>query len=125
MHSTEIRRTDWPAALAEFSAAHEGWLVSLDILSGELGAQPEVEDLPLLGIAAEPENQGPVTIALARSLDEHITHSIREPEHIWIERTDAGADAALQIESADGTKAIVRLKTAARPETVDGVPRWP
>jgi hypothetical protein len=40
---------------------------------------------------------------------------------IYLERTNDGADAALQIESADGTKAILRFRATALPETVDGV----
>jgi hypothetical protein len=31
------------------------------------------------------------------------------------------ADVAMQIESADGTKAILRFRAVASPETVDGV----
>ena len=35
-------------------------------------------------------------------------YTIHLPVHVFIEETDAGADAALEIESADGTVAIVR-----------------
>jgi hypothetical protein len=125
MTTLEIARVDWPKALNEFSAMHEGWLVSLDILSADFGAQPEIADVPLLGITFEPEARGVITIAAARSLVDHVTHSVRAPTRIWIERTDAGADAALQVESADGMRAVLRFKTAALPETVDGVARWP
>jgi hypothetical protein len=125
MKTIEIARNDWPKALDAFNGVHQGWLVSLDILSAELGAQPEVKDLPLIGITVEPDDEAAVMVAVGRSPADHITHSIHAPVHIWLERTDAGADAALQIESMDGTKAIVRLKTPALPETVDGVGQWP
>jgi len=54
-----------------------------------------------------------------------ITHTIQAPSHLWVERTDAGADAALATESADGAKTILRFRTAALPETVDGIPGGP
>jgi hypothetical protein len=121
----ELARADWTRALNAFSAAHEGWLVSLDILSPDIGAQPEITDLPLVGATFEPAGDGTIAVAAGRPATGHIMHMIDAPSHIWVERTDSGADAALEIESADGTKAILRLRTAARPETVDGIAQWP
>jgi len=121
MRTTEIPRADWSRALAEFSATHDGWLVSLDILSPDIGAQPDIIDLPLVGVTFENIRDGTVTISAGRSAMAEITHTIQSPSHIWIERTDAGADAALATESADGVKTILRLRTAALPETVDGI----
>jgi len=121
MRTTEIPRADWSRVLAEFSAAHDGWLVSLDILSPDIGAQPDIIDLPLVGVTFENIRDGTVTISAGRSAMAEITHAIQAPSHIWIERTDAGADAALATESADGAKTILRLRTAALPETVDGI----
>ena len=45
MRTTEIPRADWSRIMAEFSAAHDGWLVSLDILSPDIGAQPDIKEL--------------------------------------------------------------------------------
>jgi hypothetical protein len=124
MHTVEVPRKDWGQALDEFSAVHEGWLVSLDLLAPTLGAQRQIRDMPLRGITADTDSHGTaITIAAARSDGEHITHIIHSPTHIRIERTDDNADVALQIESAEGIAAILRLKTVALPETVDGVLR--
>ena len=124
MLTVKIPRDSWPQALDQFSAAHEGWLVSVDLLAPTIGAQPEVRDLPLVGVVAEPpDGGGIISISAARSDFDQITHTIHAPTSVWIERTDKGADAALQIESAEGTTTIVRLKTPALPETVDGVVR--
>jgi Family of unknown function (DUF5335) len=125
MRTTEIPRADWSRVLAEFSAVHDGWLVSLDILSPDLGAQPDIIDLPLVGITFENIRAGTVTISAGRSAAAEITHTIQAPSHVWVERTDAGADAVLAIESADGAKTILRLRTAALPETVDGIAPGP
>ena len=125
MRTTEIPRAEWSRGLAEFSAAHDGWLVSLDILSPDIGAQPDITELPLVGVTFEDIRAGTVTISAGRSAVPEITHAIQAPSHVWVERTDAGADAALEIESADGAKTILRLRTAALPETVDGIARGP
>ena len=122
MRTVEVPRQDWRRALDEFSAVHEGWLVSLDVLAPNLGAQPQIRELPLRGITAESGVRGAaITISAARSDGEHFTHVIQSPTHLRIERTNEGADVALQIESAEGTAAILRFKTVALPETVDGV----
>jgi hypothetical protein len=124
MQTIDIQPARWSKALAEFSAMHEGWLISVDILSPAIGAQPEVRDLPLVGVVAEPEHGGSlITIAAAKFDGEQITHAIHSPTHVRLERTDRGADAAMQIESAEGITTILRLKTPALPETVDGVPK--
>lgn len=123
VRTVEIPRADWSRALKEFSVIHEGWLVSLDILSPSIGAQPAITDLPLVGVTFEANIGGTMTVAAARSVVDQITHTIQAPRHVWIERTDAGADVAIEVESADGTQTIVRLKTAALPETVDGIAR--
>lgn len=124
MLTIEIPQKDWARTLDEFSALHDGWLVSLDVLAPELGVQPEIHDMPLRGVTAESHPSGPfITIAAARNDGEHITHIIHDPTHVRIERTNDGADVALQIESTEGTSSILKFTTIARPDTVDGVPQ--
>ena len=121
MQTIEIPQRDWSARLDEFSRIHEGWLVSLDIMAQSIGAQPEFRQLPLVGITAEPSDGGTISIAVAEPTGEHLTHTIHSPTHVFIEKTNAGANVALEIESADGTKAVLRFRTTALPETVDDV----
>ncbi|MCC7415546.1 MAG: DUF5335 family protein [Acidobacteria bacterium] len=113
MRTIEIPQRDWPRALDEFSAAHEGWLVSLDVLGSAIGAQPQFRELPLRGVTAEIASSDPIiTIAASRGDGEHITHIIHAPTHVRIERTNEGADVALQIESDEGDAAILRFRNA-------------
>jgi len=108
--------------LNEFTTVHEGWLVSLDVLSADLGIQHDLHDVPLLGVSADRiDHDGTITISVARSSREHATHVIGAAARVWIERTDEGADAALQIESMDGTRTILRFRAPALSETVDGI----
>jgi hypothetical protein len=123
IETAEIPRAEWSDALKEFSAIHEGWLVSVDVLSDAIGAQPEVIDLPLLGVDFESAGVGLVTVSAARSADDHITHTIQAPRHIWMTRDERRAVVAVEIESADGARVIIRLRVPALPETVDGVVR--
>ena len=124
METVELQPGRWSRALEEFSATHEGWLVSIDVLASALGAQPEVQDLPLVGVVAEPGSDGGVITISASTPDAgQITHTIHAPVRVWIDRTSDGVDRAMQIESAEGTKTILSLKTPAAPDTVDGIPR--
>jgi hypothetical protein len=122
MRTFEILRTAWVERLNEFTAVHDGWLVSVDVLSPEIGAQRQIDNLPLLGISADRiDHDGSVAISVAKPGSGHLTHIIRDVTRVYVEQTDTGADAALQIESGDGTRTIVRFRVAALPETVDGV----
>jgi hypothetical protein len=98
--------------------------VSLDVLMPELGAQPEIDDLPLRGVTAEVgARESTITIAAGSTGTDQITHTIHGPRSVQLEQNDAGADVALQIESSDHAKAILRFTSPALPETVDGLPR--
>ena len=122
MRTTEIPRDAWTQTLDEFTAIHEGWLVSLDVLDPDLGAQPQIHNLPLLGVSADRiDDDGTISISAARSAGEHITHTIHAATRVYIEHTDDSADAAMQIESADGTTTVLRLRAAALPATVEGI----
>ena len=122
MRTDEIPREAWTSTLDAFTATHAGWLVSLDVLDPAIGAQPEIDDLPLLGVSADRAGaEAAITISAGRPDTGHISHSIHAPLRVHIERREDGADVALQIESADGAKSILRFRVAALPETVDGV----
>lgn len=124
MQTVEIPREAWAQRLNEFTAIHEGWLVSLEVLAPGIGAQPEIRNLPLLGVSADRIDQdGSIAVSVAGSATEHLTHIIHAVTRIYVARTDDGADAALQIESADGTRAILRFRAAVLPELVDGLVR--
>ena len=123
MQTVVIPRADWRAKLDEFSTAHQGWRVSLELLEPAFGAQPEIDDLPLRGVTAEVgARDSAITIAAGTKMDQ-ITHTIHTPTRVQLEQNDAGADMALEIESSDHATAILRFTTPVPVETVDGVPR--
>lgn len=124
MRTIDVPQRDWTRTLDQFSAVHDGWLVSLEVVGPLLGAQPQIRELPLRGITAETGSPDPViTIAAAQADGEQITHIIHAPTQVQIERTNEGADVALQIRSGDGTASILRFRTVALADSVDGIRR--
>jgi hypothetical protein len=122
--TTEIPRETWVDELNEFTTLHEGWLVSIDVLGQEIGAQVEINNLPLLGVSADRiDHDGTIAVSVARSTTEHFTHLIRAVTRIYVKRIDDGAQAALRIDSLDGTTTILRFRAPVLPHTVRGVVR--
>ena len=123
MSTQEIPREDWNNFFDVFSRQHEGWLATLEIFGPEVGAQEEAHQLPFEGISIASGGNGADAIAinLGKTPEDHVTHTITKPEHVWLEQTSGGANAALEIESENQNKALLRFRSALPPEMVDGV----
>jgi hypothetical protein len=123
MPTQEIQRDEWKPFLDTFSRQHEGWLATLEILGPDIGAQQEAGDLPLEGITATSRDSAVASIAisLGNNAEDHITHTITEPTRVWLEQTSLGANATLEIESADEVKTLLRFRSALPADMVDGV----
>ena len=123
MKTKEIAKNEWPKFFDAFSRQHEGWLVDLEIFGSEIGAQVEERQLTLEGITDESKGTegNTIMIMIGAKPDDHITHSIARPTQVNLEQTDEGADAALAIKGEDGTTALLRFRSAIRPEMVDAV----
>ena len=119
----EIPREEWAEFLDGFSRQHEGWLVTVEVLGEEVGAQVEAEEKPLDGVTAALQLGGEdsISITVGRTPAERVTHNIAAPTHVRIEQAENGADMALQIESSGGATTLVRLRSAMLPEMLDGV----
>ena len=120
VHTFEIPRRQWIDRLDEFSRVHEGWPVALDILEGSIGAQREFGLLSLAGVTAEPSEHGRISITAVLPSGGFLTHTVDAPVHVFLEQTDAGHDAALEIEAADGTTTILQFRIGP---PVDGLVR--
>ena len=121
MPTQEIPRNQWNEFLNRFSRQHEGWLVTLEVFSPDIGAQEEVHELPLEGITiAGGTDSKAIAISAGNTLENHLTHTILAPAHMWIQRTTQGVEAALEIESEDNSKTLVRFRSSVPPEMVDG-----
>jgi hypothetical protein len=122
MPTQEIPRAEWTTFFDTFSRQHEGWLATVEILSADIGAQQEVLNLPLEGISASKDSvPQTIVISLGKTAEDHVTHTITNPNRIWLEQTSQGANAALEIESADEVKTLLRFRSALPADMVDGV----
>ena len=123
MATREIPRENWNSFFDTFSRQHEGWLATLEVLGRDFGAQEEAHELPLEGVSISSGTNEAETIAISigKTPESHISHTVLKPTHVWIEQTQDGADAALEIESEDETKTLLRFRSPVPPEFVDGV----
>ncbi len=123
MPTQEIPRAEWNNFFDGFSRQHEGWLATLEVFSPDVGAQEEAHELPLEGIsmASDDESCDAIAINLGKIPSDHVTHTITKPEHVWLQQTSEGANAALEIESPQETRTLLRFRSAMPPELVDGV----
>ena len=122
MATQEIPRDQWPSFFEMFTQQHEGWLASLEVFASDIGAQEEARDLPLEGISTTSKDDKPqaIAISLGKSAADHITHTIADPTRLWMEQTTQRANAALEIESGDKVKTLLRFRSPLPAEMVDG-----
>ena len=124
MPTEAIPREQWNNFFDSFSRQHEGWLATLEVFGNDLGAQQEARELPLSGISlSSAKDEGSIALSLGKEPEDHVTHIIYEPEQVWVETTSDGVNAALEIESKDQTKTLLRFRSPVLPELVDGVVR--
>jgi hypothetical protein len=123
MRTQEIPRDEWRGFFDSFSRQHEGWLATLEVLGTDVGAQEEGRELPLAGVSLSSggDETEAISIDLGTTPDKHVSRAISAPTAVWLEQTDEGANAALAIEVADGTKTLLRFRSPMPAEFVDGV----
>jgi len=122
MEIREIPRSEWKSFFDVFGRQHEGWLATLEVAGPET-AQPASGEFPLKGVALTSvvgESEG-IMINLGKAPKDHVKHTVIEPTHVWLVQTPEGADAGLEIASADDTKTLLRFRSPVLPELVDGV----
>jgi hypothetical protein len=123
METREIPRSEWRSFFDVFSRQHEGWLATLEIFGQEGDAEQEPRHVPFQGIALTSvvgESEA-IALDLGKTPEDHVKHTVIEPVNVRLAQTPEGADAALEIESANETKTVLRFRSALLPEFVDGV----
>jgi hypothetical protein len=88
-----------------------------------IGAQVEEHDLPFEGISDEwDETEGnTITIMSGGEPSRHVSHRVKQPTKVILEKTAEGADAALEIKSKDGITTLLRFRSPVLPEMVDAI----
>lgn len=121
MRNRQIPHAEWVRFFDGFTRRHQGWLATLRVTGPRLGAQVEAKDLPLEGIVVDAEARGPISILLGSGPKANVEHPVERPEQVWVELTEDGAEAALEILSSGDTRTILEFRAAALPEMVDGL----
>ncbi len=117
MKSQQIKQEDWREFFDRFSREHAGWLVAVEVMEAEIGAQVEAEALPLQGISADVKG-GESNVALMLDVGgrAHMTHEMSGAQDVWLEAGPGESDETLQIRSADGTTTLLRFRPAMLPQ---------
>jgi hypothetical protein len=125
----EIPRDMWDLFFTRFSEDHETQFVAVEVMGRDIGAQVEGHSLLLSGISRADEDNESLALMLDSVNGEHLTHMVSKPTHVWVQRSGGNRDEALEIESADGTKTLVRFPaydSASRSDDdLKGVERFP
>ncbi len=122
MSTREVTRNEWTSFFDVFSKQHEGWIASLEVFGDEVGAQTEAVELPFEGISISTEDEPQsLVINLGRATEDHVSHTVERPRHVWLKQTEAGADDSLEIVQENNQKTLLRFRSPVRPEFVDGI----
>jgi hypothetical protein len=124
-HTREIPRTEWNDFFTHFSDQHDDDAVEVELLGPAIGAQIEGRELHLRGISpARNMEESDLALELDSVDGKHVTHMITTPTHVWLKQAADKTDEALEIESSDGTKTLVRFSALGR-ETPAHTERFP
>ncbi len=105
-----IERAEWTRFFEGFSRRHRERPAILEVL-GVQGAQTEVRELPLAGIACDQGGRA-ITLFFGSESGSQLEHPVEAPREVWVELVGNGVEAALEIESEGGTKTILGFRTA-------------
>jgi hypothetical protein len=118
MDSQMIPRAQWPKFFKNFSRVHLGQSSDLWIYSSDAGLRPEAKGLPLIGISIDRTQRAEerIDVIIGDSPEAHVTHQVFGPDFVRLGISD-GQEASLEVGSADGTIAFIRLKSPAAANT--------
>ena len=125
MSTRAVARTEWEAFLHTFSIQHHGWIVSITLARAPIGAdQPAaqdyrqlVQDVPFRSASVE----GDMVVIVLGEGDHDITYRLRAPYEVFVDETETGADRGFSVVNQSGEITVLRFRTPAEPETLDGL----
>jgi hypothetical protein len=123
MQTRDIPREQWIRFFDDFSKNHDGWIVTMEVLGADIGAQEEANNLPLVGISADVKaRENRVEIIVGGRPDVGLTRFIERPKHIWVKEPRLPGDETMEIESEDGIKTILNFHRIRPEETERQLP---
>jgi hypothetical protein len=117
MATETIPRNRWREFLTGFTRAHQGWLVTVELLATGNAPATLMRNVPLRGVT----DDGDQVVIMAAADTGRAEHIIDAPVNVRVDRLPNGVDRALEIETRDATLVRVRFRSDVAPELVDGL----
>lgn len=108
--TTVIHRENWKEFFDELSREKVDWETSIEVLSGETGAQILSKGLPLSGMTFdEKDGAEKIEIIVGSGTENHQTHNIFNPKFAAFEMIESRKEFVLDIENSEGMKTLIKL----------------
>src|SRR5215813_4437939 len=110
MNTREIPREQWVKYFDNFSKNHEGWIVTLEVISYDIGDQEEANGLPLVGISADVKaRENRIDLMVGGKPDVDVERFINNPIRVWVKEPEIPGDEVIEVESEDGIKTLLNF----------------
>jgi hypothetical protein len=108
----EIGKEAWRDYFDDLGRVYAGWSVTVDVLSGALGDQRRIDNMPLHGFSYDTKGSeaGDILIEAGDPNLAYEVHHIRNPRAVHATTMDSGGEIDLAIESQEGQTAVVRIR---------------
>ncbi len=103
MSTKKIEQYEWKNFFDKFSKEHKTTLVTLEVISSEIGDQTEIRLQPLKGLSIDSKSDSLVVFT------EDINHSIYHPKDIFVEERDESR-ITIEILDQDNNIQILQLQ---------------
>ncbi|MFI4984595.1 MAG: DUF5335 family protein [Solirubrobacterales bacterium] len=107
----ELAAERWAEYFDAFARRSDGLLVTIEVMSEELGDQTDVERLPLQAIGYDPRDNVLEVSVGGRSTRYPVVlrHFIWSPQTISVEGADRSSPRAILVTDASGVRTLIRL----------------
>jgi len=101
-----LERNDWGGFCMLATQGYFGRQVSIEVFSLEVGAQPEVQRSPLVGISYDPKSD------VLQVLLGEVSHLVHGPREVYVDEELLGA-VSVEVIDAEGIRQILTLREPA------------
>ena len=111
MDTRTIPEELWVEFANRFSRDYTGWLATVEVLDGRIGAQRVADGLPLQGISFDTKGTRPCSleVSVGETPHGHVGHVVDMPLYVR-EADEPDGSVDLQIEAADGPRTLIHLR---------------